>query len=42
LADFMEHLGGDQPGFAETSTISDARSASRRREVDKRGPQTRE
>jgi hypothetical protein len=31
LADFMEHLGGDQPGFAKDIDDLRRRSASRRR-----------
>jgi len=40
LADFMEHLGGDQPGFAED--IDDLRRSVgiEKEMVDKRGPQT--
>ena len=40
LADFMEHLGGDQPGFAED--IDDLRRSVgiEKEMVDKRGPRT--
>ena len=40
LADFMEHVGGDQPGFAED--IDDLRRSVgiEKEMVDKRGPRT--
>jgi hypothetical protein len=42
LADFMEHLGGDQPGFAKD--IDDLRRSVgiEKEMVDKHGPRTRE